>query len=136
MVSQLRQLGRDITAVEQEMKDGVNEDEPFKRDFDTPGYALSSCARETDHVLSASYGDRIMDNVTSGVGCVDIVDTRLILLTKWEDHHGWPSMGGLRWLRFNENTNGCYEAHVFVARAGRVFINEKAFFTWMNANEC
>jgi transposase len=31
---QLRQLDKDIATVEQEMKDGVNEDEPFKRDFE------------------------------------------------------------------------------------------------------
>lgn len=55
--------------------------------------------------------------------------TRLIPATKWNEHHQWPPLGGLRHLIFNEKSNGFSKA---IRRCGRrVLIDEAAFFQWM-----
>ena len=57
--------------------------------------------------------------------------TRLIPVTKWNEHHQWPPLGGLRHLIFYEKTNGF---HKVIRRCGRrVLIDEAAFFQWMEA---
>ena len=54
---------------------------------------------------------------------------RLIPLTKWNDYHPWPPIGGLRHLIFHEKSNGFDKV---VRRIGRrVLIDEKAFFEWI-----
>lgn len=56
--------------------------------------------------------------------------TRLIPVSKWNQHHEWPPIGGLRHLIFYENQNGFCEV---VKRCGRrVLIDENAFFAWLN----
>ena len=58
--------------------------------------------------------------------------TRLIPVTKWSEIHPWPSIGGLRHLIFNADSNGFNSV---VKRAGRrVLIDEVAFFQWMEKN--
>ncbi len=57
--------------------------------------------------------------------------TRLIPVTKWNDHHEWPPQGGLRHLIFNARTNGFDSV---VKRAGRrVLLDEAAFFQWVES---
>lgn len=54
---------------------------------------------------------------------------RLIPVTKWQDHHEWPPLGGLRHLIFHAKENGFDRV---VRRAGRrVLIDEAAFFDWL-----
>ncbi|MBI1318321.1 MAG: hypothetical protein GC168_05125 [Candidatus Hydrogenedens sp.] len=56
--------------------------------------------------------------------------TRLIPLTKWNDHHDWPPIGGLRHLVFNAKENGFERC---IRRVGRrVLIDEAAFFAWVD----
>jgi len=55
--------------------------------------------------------------------------TRLIPLTKWNQYHPWPPLGGLRHLVFHAKSNGFDRV---VRRAGRrVLIDEQAFFAWV-----
>ncbi|HOT37362.1 MAG TPA: hypothetical protein PLT86_11925 [Candidatus Latescibacteria bacterium] len=55
---------------------------------------------------------------------------RLIPVTKWNEHHEWPPIGGLRHLVFHEGSNGF---HSVIRRVGRrVLIDEQAFFTWVD----
>lgn len=55
--------------------------------------------------------------------------TRLIPVTKWNEHHPWPPLGGLRHLIFFEKTNGFSKV---IRRCGRrVLIDEAAFFAWV-----
>ena len=51
---------------------------------------------------------------------------KLIPLTKWNDAHAWPPLGGLRHLVFHEDTNGFQSAFLRVGK--RVLINETEFF--------
>ena len=54
---------------------------------------------------------------------------RLIPANKWNEHHEWPPMGGLRHLIFHADSNGF---HKVVRRCGRrVLIDEGAFFDWI-----
>lgn len=54
---------------------------------------------------------------------------RLIPVTKWNNYHDFPSIGGLRHLIFHEHTNGFCKV---VKRVGRrVLIDEQAFFNWV-----
>lgn len=54
---------------------------------------------------------------------------RLIPITHWNKYHEWPTIAGLRWLIFT-NKKGFDEC---IRRTGRrVFINETAFFEWLN----
>ena len=55
--------------------------------------------------------------------------TKLIPVTEFSKIHGWPPIGGLRHLIFNEHKNGF---HKCVRRIGkRVLINESEFFKWV-----
>ena len=59
-------------------------------------------------------------------------DTRLIPVPQWTEFHTWPSVSGLRWLIFQEETNGF---HSCIKRVGRrVLIDERAFFEWVDAH--
>jgi hypothetical protein len=54
---------------------------------------------------------------------------RLIPVTKWPEHHEWPTVAAIRHLIFNEQQNGF---HSVVRRVGkRVLIDEQAFFNWV-----
>lgn len=55
--------------------------------------------------------------------------TKLIPVNKWNEHHEWPPIGGLRHLIFNAEKNG-FDA--VIKRCGRrVLIDEAAFFLWI-----
>jgi len=55
--------------------------------------------------------------------------TRLIPVTKWNEHHSWPPQGGLRHLIFHAEKNGF---DVVIRRVGRrVLIDELSFFEWV-----
>lgn len=56
--------------------------------------------------------------------------TRFIPLTKWNEHHEWPPIGGLRHLVFHAEKNGF--SSVIVRAGRRVLIDEKAFFVWLD----
>lgn len=57
--------------------------------------------------------------------------TRLIPVTKWNEYHQWPPIGGLRHLIFYAEINGFNKV---IKRCGRrVLIDEQAFFQWMEA---
>lgn len=56
----------------------------------------------------------------------EIKSQKLIPVTKWNDFHPWPPIGGLRHLIFNENTNGFKPA--FKRVGGRVLVDESEFF--------
>lgn len=54
---------------------------------------------------------------------------RLIQVTKWNDFHQWPPIGGLRHLIAEREENGFEKA---LKRPNRVWlIDEKAFFKWV-----
>lgn len=54
---------------------------------------------------------------------------RLIPLADWSKFHNWPPTGGLRYLVFNEKTNGFSSV---IRRVGkRVLISESDFFEWV-----
>ncbi len=56
-------------------------------------------------------------------------DRRLIPVTKWNEYHPWPPLGGLRHLVFHAKSNGFDKV---VKHAGRrVLIDEQAFFEWV-----
>lgn len=60
-------------------------------------------------------------------------NNRLIPVTRWNDHHAWPPIGGLRHLIFYAKFNG-FDA--VVRRVGRrVLIDESAFFRWVEAQQ-
>jgi hypothetical protein len=56
--------------------------------------------------------------------------SRLIPVTKWNEHYEWPPVGGLRHLVFHAKTNGFHTVIRHVGR--RVLIDEQAFFDWVN----
>lgn len=61
----------------------------------------------------------------------DSSKTKLIPVTKWNEHHQWPPIGGLRHLIFFADKNGFDKV---IRRCGRrVLIDEVAFFQWMEA---
>jgi hypothetical protein len=57
-------------------------------------------------------------------------ETRFIPLTDWPKYHPWPPLGGLRHLVFHAKKNGFEE--VICKASGRILINEKSFFRWLN----
>lgn len=55
--------------------------------------------------------------------------SRLIPLTRWNDFHPWPPLGGLRHLAFNREENGFSRCVRKVGR--RLLIDEAEFFAWV-----
>lgn len=54
---------------------------------------------------------------------------RLLTIAQFASEHSWPSQGSLRFLIFNERTNGFSSV---VRRVGkRVLIDEQKFFQWV-----
>ncbi len=58
---------------------------------------------------------------------------RLIPLTKWNEYHVWPTIGGLRHLVANAKEKKCES--VFVKAGGRWLIAENEFFAWAYSNK-
>ncbi len=57
----------------------------------------------------------------------------LIPVNRWNEHHAWPPLGGLRHLIFHANKNGFDSV---VRRVGRrVLIDEDAFYEWIDRND-
>lgn len=54
---------------------------------------------------------------------------RLILVTDWNKHFDYPTIGGLRALIFNADTNGFNK--VIRRIQSRVLINVEAYFNWV-----
>lgn len=60
----------------------------------------------------------------------DSLNTRLIPLTKWNLYHDYPTVSSLRHLVFFEEQNGFSKV---LRRIGKkIYINEKAFFEWVD----
>lgn len=83
--------------------------------------ALLRGTSSPDTSTTAGVEDRMMQEPVSG--------GRLIPVTEWNKHPSWPPLGGLRWLIFNEHTNGF--ARVVRRMGRRVLIDEDAFFEWV-----
>jgi hypothetical protein len=58
------------------------------------------------------------------------VQTRLIPIPQWNQHHAWPPVGGLRHLSFNAETNGFKTAFKRIGR--RIMVDEAEFFACVN----
>jgi hypothetical protein len=59
------------------------------------------------------------------------INTRLIPLSKWNDHHDYPTVSALRHLVFFEEQNNFSKV---LRRLGkRIYIDEKSFFEWVDA---
>jgi hypothetical protein len=58
--------------------------------------------------------------------------SRLIPLTKWNEYHVWPSLGGLRHLYAFRQAKECNQ--IFFKTGGRVLVDEEAFFDWARDN--
>lgn len=58
--------------------------------------------------------------------------TRYIPVTKWNEYHPWPPIGGLRNLIFHKDKNGFDKAVKKVGK--RVLIDEAEFFEWVEKN--
>jgi hypothetical protein len=56
--------------------------------------------------------------------------SRLVPVPKWNQHHEWPSVAGLRWMIFHAKSNGFDQVIKRVGR--RVLIDEAAFFKWVD----
>lgn len=61
------------------------------------------------------------------------METRLIPVTKWNEYHNWPPLGGLRGLIFHKDTNGFDKVVKKIGR--RSLIDEKAFFEWVEERQ-
>jgi hypothetical protein len=53
---------------------------------------------------------------------------RLIPVGMWPQYHPWPSVNGLRFLIFNEHSNGFHQCVLRIGR--RVLIDEEQFLHW------
>jgi len=60
-----------------------------------------------------------------------MTEARFIPVTKWNDHHAWPPIGGLRHLIFFADKNGFKPAFKRVGR--RVLVDERKFFEIVKA---
>jgi len=58
---------------------------------------------------------------------------RLVPLVSWPRYHPWPSVGGLRHIRFYAEEKGATEC--FVKRGGRVLVRERKFLEWASVND-
>jgi hypothetical protein len=56
---------------------------------------------------------------------------RYIPVTKWNQFHPWPTIGGLRYLVFHADSGNGFDK-VVKRVAGRILLDEQAFFTWVD----
>lgn len=69
------------------------------------------------------------DKTVNGNKNDEVKRKKLVPISKWNEHHEWPPIGGLRHLVFNAKKNGFDKV---VRRIGRrVLIDEEAFFDWV-----
>lgn len=61
------------------------------------------------------------------------IKSRLIPVTKWNQYHPWPSIGGIRHLIEHRKKKKCEQA--FVKAGGRWLIIEDAFFAWVYSSK-
>lgn len=67
-----------------------------------------------------------VDNISSNL-------PRLIPVSQWQKYHEWSTAAGLRYLIFNEKSNGFSSV---IRRVGRrVLISEPDFFVWVNSKQ-
>ena len=57
--------------------------------------------------------------------------TRIIPLTRWNDYHPWPPLGGLRHLVFHADKTGF--SFCIVRSGRRILIDEARFFKWIES---
>ena len=88
--------------------------------------------------MNVKYGDRAKNRhhlVTmdqNGNLVRDAPRKRYIPVTKWNEYHDWPTLGGLRHLIFQAKHGKVNGFDKVVKRAGRrVLIDETAFFKWV-----
>ncbi len=60
-------------------------------------------------------------------------NSKLIPLTKWNEFHIWPTVGGLRHLVANAKKKKFDK--VIVKANGRILIDEDSFFDWAKSNK-
>jgi hypothetical protein len=58
--------------------------------------------------------------------CIMTEPKRIIPLAQWQQHHSWPPTGGMRHIRFHQETNGFKDA--FLTVGSRVLVDEEKFF--------
>lgn len=51
-----------------------------------------------------------------------------------KENPAW-SEGSLRWLRFNDASNGLAEAGAFIEQGRRVLIDKQRFFQWVRSGQ-
>ena len=59
--------------------------------------------------------------------------SRLVPVTKWNQYHPWPSIGGIRHLIAHKQEKKCEQ--IFVKAGGRWLIDEQAFFSWVYSSK-
>jgi hypothetical protein len=58
---------------------------------------------------------------------------RLIPLSRWNDYHDWPPVGGMRHIRFNAKKKQA--AHCFVKKGSLVLVRERTFLVWASLSD-
>lgn len=62
-------------------------------------------------------------------------DGDIVTFTQFsKDNPAW-TVASLRWMRFNEHTNGLAQANVFVQQGKRVLLDKPRFFAWVRAGQ-
>lgn len=74
-------------------------------------------------------GEEKMFKTKESVGTTVLVPN-LILLTDWNNYFDYPTLGTLRKLVFNEETNGFHK--VIRRIKSRILINVQEFFNWVD----
>ncbi len=59
----------------------------------------------------------------------NVLQSRLIPVTKWNNYHDYPTIGALRALIFNAHKNGFDK--VIRRVNSRILISENAYFEWV-----
>jgi hypothetical protein len=61
------------------------------------------------------------------------IKTRYIPITKWPEYHPYPTVSGMRYLRFHQKTLGF--ASAFVKLNKRILVDEQEFFRILRSQQ-
>ncbi|HKQ22887.1 MAG TPA: hypothetical protein VJT81_00410 [Burkholderiales bacterium] len=61
------------------------------------------------------------------------LDGQIVTFRQFAEQNPAWTQASLRWLRFNQGTNGLQQAGAFVEIGRRVLLDKPAFFRWLRA---
>lgn len=65
----------------------------------------------------------------------EVLDGQIVTLKQFSHENPAWTVASLRWLRFNESSNGLAEFGAFIQQGRRVLLDKPRFFEWVRGGQ-